>query len=185
METKVLKGSRVGKLPVFVPSDVTVKIDGAHVLVQGPKGKLEQTFNNQVVITLNENSIYFEPANGSRLAKAMQGTARAIVQNMIKGVKKPFTKQLEISGTGFKANLKGKVLELFLGKSHSDIYNIPEGITITVTDNTKLTIEGIDYQKVGQAAATIYHFRKPDPYKAKGVILADKVIYRKEGKSSA
>lgn len=178
------KGSKIGRLPIVIPADIVVVVDNNHVSVQGPKGKLQKSFHSSVQIRVEKDHIYFDPVDNSRLAKSMHGTARAIVQNMINGVKDLFVKNLVVVGTGYKVALKGNVLELLLGKSHPDTYTIPSGITVTVTDNTKIKIEGIDCQKVGQVAADIYHFKKPDAYKGKGV-QDGRVLHLKDGKKTA
>jgi large subunit ribosomal protein L6 len=180
-----IKTSRVGRLPITIPSGVTVSIKDNEVSVQGAKGKLVKAFNSAVLIELKDQQIFFSPRNNSRFAKAMQGTARSIVASMIKGVQQLFSKNLEINGTGYRAVLKGKVLELFLGKSHSDQYIVPEGIILTITDNTKIKVEGADLALLGQVAADIFHFKKVEPYKAKGVTIVGQYVYRKEGKKSS
>lgn len=181
----LIKGSRIGKLPIAYPKTVKVTVQDNHVLVEGPKGKLAKNFDKAVRIEQSEGSLSFFPVDSTRFSKSMHGTARAIVQNMIHGVQEYFVKNLEISGTGYKAIVKGKNLELTLGKSHLDIYSIPEGIIVTVTDNTKIKVEGIDCHLVGQVAAHIYHFKKVEPYKAKGVVIVGQFIRRKEGKKTA
>lgn len=183
--TTSLKTSRVGRAPVIIPPGVSVSIQNNQVTVQGPKGKLVKTFDAAVTIHIEEQHIIFNPRDGSRFAKAMQGTARSIVASMVKGVQQPFVKNLEINGTGYRAVLKGKILELFLGKSHSDHYLVPEEITLTVTDNTKIKVEGVSLEQVGKVAADIFHFKKVEPYKAKGVTIVGQYVHRKEGKKSS
>lgn len=177
--------SRVGKLPVKVPAGVTVSIDGSVVKVKGPKGELTQSFDGSVGFELTNNEVIVKPRDETRLARAMYGTARSIVANMIEGVTKGYSKELELIGVGFKAVVKGKLLVLNLGYSHEINYNIPDGIVITVTENTKLKVDGIDKHRVGQTAADIYHFYKAEPYKGKGVRFAGQVVRRKEGKKAA
>ena len=178
--------SRVGKLPVAVPEKVTVDIDGATVKVKGPKGELEKTFTNDVAIELDDGEVKVSPVNKSRLANAMYGTVRSIINGMVQGVVEGFSKDIEISGVGYNATLKGKVLNLKLGFSHDINYDIPDGILITVGDGgTKLKIEGIDKQLVGQAAASIRHYHPIEPYKGKGVHIVGQHEIRKEGKTVA
>jgi len=178
--------SRVGKLPVAVPEKVTVDIDGATVKVKGPKGELEKTFTNDVAIELDGGEVKVSPANKSRFANAMYGTTRSIISGMVQGVVEGFSKDIEISGVGYNATLKGKVLNLKLGFSHDINYDVPEGVTITVGDGgTKLKIEGIDKQLVGQAAASIRHYHPIEPYKGKGVHIVGQHEIRKEGKTVA
>lgn len=178
--------SRVGKVPIAVPEKVTVDIDGPIVKVKGPKGELEKTFTNDVAIELDDGEVKVSPANKSRFANAMYGTVRSIINGMVQGVLEGFSKDIEISGVGYNATLKGKVLNLKLGFSHDINYDIPDGITITVGDGgTKLKIEGIDKQLVGQAAASIRHYHPIEPYKGKGVHIVGQHEIRKEGKTVA
>ena len=178
--------SRVGKVPVAVPEKVTVDIDGAMVKVKGPKGELEKTFPNDVAIEVDGGEVKVSPANKSRFANAMYGTTRSIISGMVQGVLEGFSKDIEISGVGYNATLKGKVLNLKLGFSHDINYDVPEGIKITVGDGgTKLKIEGIDKQLVGQAAASIRHYHPIEPYKGKGVHIVGQHEIRKEGKTVA
>lgn len=178
--------SRIGKLPIAVPGAVKVSIDGTTVKVEGPKGKLEKKFHEDVAIELADGVINVTPAKGSRFARAMQGTARSIIASMVEGVQNGFVKNLNISGVGYAAALKGKILNLKLGFSHDIDYEIPEGVTITVTDNgTKVKVEGVDKHMVGQAAASIKLFSPIEPYKGKGVHIEGEHIIRKEGKTVA
>lgn len=178
--------SRIGKLPVAIPDAVTVTVDGYTITVKGPRGQLTKTFTRDVAIEVVDNQIKLSPGNKSRFASAMYGTARSIVNGMVEGVVKGFSKDIEISGVGYNATLKGKSLTLKLGFSHDINYDIPEGVTITVTDNgTKLKIEGIDKQIVGQAAASIRHYHPVEPYKGKGVHIVGQHEIRKEGKTVA
>lgn len=177
--------SRVGKLPIDVPANVKIAIDGTTVAVDGPKGKLEKTFNRNVAVEFSENRIKVSPANSSRFANAMYGTARSIINGMVLGVVNGFSKDLEISGVGFVANLKGKVLNLKLGYSHEINYDIPDGVNIAVDGGTKLKVEGIDKQLVGQVAASIKKFNPIEPYKGKGVRIIGEHVIRKEGKTVA
>ncbi len=176
--------SRVGVKPISLPEKVTVKNDGGVVTVEGPKGKL--SFNLPAGIELsNEDNKLTVTRNSetSRQLRALHGTARAIVNNMINGVSKGFVKDLEIQGVGFRAAVKGKDLDLSLGRSHPLLHPIPDGLTVTVTDNTKIKVEGIDKQMVGQFAAEVRGYYPPEPYKGKGVRYVGEYVRRKEGKS--
>lgn len=178
--------SRIGKLPIEVPSQVKVEINGTDVKISGPKGNLEKSFDRNVNIKLDDSTVTVEPANSSRLAKALHGTTRSIISNMVEGVVNGFSKDLEINGVGFKAILTGQTLDLALGYSHPIAYDIPQGITVTVTDNgTKLKVEGADKHMVGQVAATVKSYYPVEPYKGKGVTIVGDYVRRKEGKKTA
>lgn len=178
--------SRIGKLPVDIPAAVTVTVDGTTITVKGPKGELTKAFTSDVAFEVADNQIKLSLGNKSRFATMMYGTARSIVNGMVEGVVNGFSKSIEISGVGYNATLKGKSLTLKLGFSHDINYDIPEGVTITVTDNgTKLKIEGNDKQVVGQAAASIRHYHPVEPYKGKGVHIVGQHEIRKEGKTVA
>ncbi len=177
--------SRVGKLPIAVPGSVKVAVDGGSVRVEGPKGKISKSFDPEVVtIAVEDNSITVNPATDSRHANAMHGTARSIIAGMVEGVEKGFEKKLEINGVGFRAQVKGKVLNLALGYSHDIDMPIPEGISITVDNNTNVTVSGYDKHMVGQVAATIYQYYPVEPYKGKGVRIVGQYVRRKEGKKA-
>jgi large subunit ribosomal protein L6 len=177
--------SRIGKQPVSIPDKVKVTVNGGKVLVEGPKGKVEKSFAPVVKVTVADKKVTFAPTEETRFAKAMYGTARSIVAGMVKGVTEGYAKDLEIQGVGFKANLKGKQLDLALGYSHPILMDIPEGIKITVTDQTKLKVEGADKQLVGAITAEIRSFYPPEPYKGKGVRIVGERVRRKEGKTVA
>ncbi|MGC6423642.1 MAG: 50S ribosomal protein L6 [Lentimonas sp.] len=177
--------SRIGKLPVPVLDKATVSVDGQTVRVEGPKGKLEKTFDNSTKIELVDGEVRVSPADSSRHARAMYGTVRSIIDNMVNGVVNGYTKKLEIKGVGFRAVLKGNILDLALGYSHPCELKIPEGITVTVAENTKITVEGADKQVVGEVAATIFSYYPAEPYKGKGVHIEGQYVRRKEGKKSA
>lgn len=177
--------SRIGKQPVPIPAKVKVVIDGTTVSVEGPKGKMARTFANVVKIEQADNEIQVSPLSDARFARAMFGTARSIIAGMVKGVNEGFSKNLEIQGVGFKAALKGQTLDLALGYSHQIAYPIPAGIKVTVTDQTKVKVEGVDKQLVGEVAASIRSFYPPEPYKGKGVRYSDERVRRKEGKTVA
>lgn len=177
--------SRIGKLPIPVLDKANVAIDGQTVRVDGPKGKLEKTFDSSVKIELVEGEIRVTPADSSRHSRAMFGTVRSIINNMVVGVVDGYEKKLEIKGVGFRAALKGDLLDLALGYSHPVEVKIPEGITVTVTENTKLTVAGADKQIVGEITATIFSYFPAEPYKGKGVHIVGQYVRRKEGKKSA
>jgi large subunit ribosomal protein L6 len=177
--------SRIGKQPVSIPDKVKVTVSGEKVLVEGPKGKVEKTFAPVVKVTVADKKVTFEPTEDSRFAKAMYGTVRSIVAGMVKGVTDGYTKDLEIQGVGFKANLKGSQLDLALGYSHPIVMQIPAGIKLTVTDQTKVKVEGADKQLVGAITAEIRSYYPPEPYKGKGVRIVGERVRRKEGKTVA
>jgi len=177
--------SRIGKQPVLIPDKVKVSVTGGTVLVEGPKGKVQKTFASAVKVTVADKKVTFAPTEESRFAAAMFGTARSVVAGMVKGVTEGYSKDLEIQGVGFKANLKGKTLDLALGYSHPILMEIPDGIKVTVTDQTKLKVEGADKQLVGAITAEIRGYYPPEPYKGKGVRLVGERVRRKEGKTVA
>jgi len=177
--------SRIGKQPVSIPDKVKVTVSGEKVLVEGPKGKVEKTFAPVVKVTVADKKVTFAPTDETRFAKAMYGTARSIVAGMVKGVTDGYIKELEIQGVGFKANLKGSQLDLALGYSHAIVMEIPAGIKVTVTDQTKLKVEGADKQLVGAVTAEIRSYYPPEPYKGKGVRIVGERVRRKEGKTVA
>lgn len=185
MSEVITKQSRIGKLPVPLTDKVKVAISGSTISVEGPKGKLEKSFSNTVSFSQEDSGIVVVATDKSKLAYAMQGTARSIVNGMVEGVTKGFEKNLIVNGVGFRAAVQGNVLDLALGYSHPVKFSIPAGIKITVTENTKIKVEGIDKQLVGQVAATIFHYNKAEPYKAKGVQIVGQFVRRKEGKKSS
>jgi large subunit ribosomal protein L6 len=173
--------SRIGKKPVVIPAGVTAKVDGQLVSVKGAKGQLEFLVPDDVV-TQQDNAIKVDPRNDTKRARALWGTSRARVNNLVVGVTTGFEKKLEITGVGYRAAVQGKVLQLALGYSHDVNYPIPAGIAIVTPKPTEITITGIDKQQVGQVAAEIRAIRGPEPYKGKGVKYANEFIFRKEGK---
>ena len=177
--------SRIGKQPVPIPEKVKIDIKGTTVLVEGLKGRVQKTFASVVKIEKKDNTVVVSPSDESRFSRAMFGTARSVIAGMVKGVSVGYLKELEIQGVGFKAILKGKQLDLALGYSHPILHDIPEGIKITVTDQTKLKIEGADKQLVGQVTAEIRAYYPPEPYKGKGVRIVGERVRRKEGKTVA
>jgi large subunit ribosomal protein L6 len=177
--------SRIGKQPVSIPDKVKVTVTGESVLVEGPKGMVQKNFAPAVKVTVGDRQVTFAPADETRFARAMYGTARSIVAGMVKGVSDGYTKNLEIQGVGFKAALKGKQLDLSLGYSHPILMDIPDGIKVTVTDGTKVKVEGADKQLVGAVTAEIRGYYPPEPYKGKGVRIVGERVRRKEGKTVA
>ncbi|MFT4547786.1 MAG: large subunit ribosomal protein L6 [Pseudoalteromonas tetraodonis] len=175
--------SRVGKKSIPLPEKVSLKVAGSTVQVEGPKGKLD--WNLPEGLTINEEGGEFTVvrADDSRHLRAMHGTARALISNMVEGVSAGFVKKLEIHGVGFRATVKGQNLDLSLGFSHPVLHPIPESLKITVDENTKITVEGIDKHTVGQFASDVRAYYPPEPYKGKGVRYADEHVRRKQGKS--
>jgi large subunit ribosomal protein L6 len=174
--------SRIGKKPVAVPSGVTANVEGQTVKVKGPKGALQFVVPDDCTVQLDKGEIKVDPRNDSKRARSMWGTSRTLVSNLMTGVTKGFERKLEINGVGYRAAVQGKNLNLALGYSHDVAYAIPEGITIVTPKPTEIVITGIDKQKVGQVAAEIRAYRRPEPYKGKGVKYSDEFIFRKEGK---
>ncbi len=178
--------SRIGKQPVPIPDKVKVEIKNHTVHVEGPKGKVTKSFAPVVNIAVAEKKVVVSPSeDDSRFARAMYGTVRSVIAGMVKGVTTGYSKELEIQGVGFKAQLKGKQLDLALGYSHPILMEIPDGIKVTVTDQTKLKVEGADKQLVGAVTANIRAFYPPEPYKGKGVRIVGERVRRKEGKTVA
>ena len=173
--------SRVGKKPVPVPSGVTASVDGQHVKVKGTKGELSFAVPEEVIVAMEVGAVSVAARDQSQSARAKWGMSRAEVANLVEGVTKGFERRLEITGVGYKAAVQGKVLRLSLGYSHDVDYEIPAGLTITTPRPTEVVIVGIDKQRVGQTAAEIRGFRRPAPYKGKGVKYAGEFIFRKEG----
>src|ERR1700704_4975755 len=174
--------SRIGKRPVTVPSGVTATVEGQTVKMKGPKGQLQFIVHDDVEVKFENGAVKVAPRVETNRARALYGTARAQVANLLAGVTKGFEKKLEITGVGYRAALQGKNLQLALGYSHDVVYAIPEGIAITVPKPTEIVITGNDIQRVGQVAAEIRSYRPPEPYKGKGVKYSDEFIFRKEGK---
>ncbi len=174
--------SRIGKHPVEIPSGVECKLDGRLITVKGKKASMAFTMHHDVTAALEDNKISFAPVGNSQQARQIYATTRTRVFNMVKGVTDGFEKKLEITGVGYRAQVKGKTLVLQLGYSHDVEYPIPEGIEIKAESPTALTISGHDKQQVGQVAAEIRGKRPPEPYKGKGVRYAGEFILRKEGK---
>src|SRR5499425_2294774 len=174
--------SRIGKRAIAVPSGVTANVEGQTVKVKGPKGALQVALHDDVSVKLESGQIKIEPRAETKRARAQWGTSRTLVNNLISGVTKGFEQRLEITGVGYRAAVQGKNLQIALGYSHDVVYPIPTGIAIATPKPTEVVITGIDRQQVGQVAAEIRGFRKPEPYKGKGVKYAGEYIFRKEGK---
>lgn len=176
--------SRIGKKPIVVPAGVTVTVDGNIATVKGPKGTLTKEFNKNITIKVEGNHIIVERPNDEIEMRALHGTTRALLHNMVVGVSEGFKKVLNLVGVGYRAAVQGKGLELSLGYSHPVKIDPVDNITFTVEKNTTIIVEGIEKDLVGQIAANIRSKRAPEPYKGKGVKYADEVIRRKEGKKS-
>ena len=174
--------SRIGKKPVVVPAGVTAKVEGQKVSVKGAKGEMSFVVHDDVSVSMNDNQIKVDPRFETKRARALWGTARAQINNLVVGVTQGFEKKLEITGVGYKAAVAGKTLQLSLGYSHDINFPIPAGIAIATPKPTEITISGIDKKQVGQVAAEIREYRGPEPYKGKGVKYAGEFIFRKEGK---
>ena len=175
--------SRIGKKPVAIPSGVTASIDNGLLSVKGPKGTLTLGLSDLVSYKLEDGQISVQPANDSKDARSHWGMQRTLVANLVTGVTDGYTKVLEITGVGYRANAQGRKLKLQLGYSHDVDFDVPEGIEVKTPDNTTVEISGIDKQKVGQVAAEIRRWRKPEPYKGKGIKYQGEVIRRKAGKA--
>ncbi len=174
--------SRVGKLPVAIPEGVKVEISGLDIKVQGPKGILNKVFAGPISIKQEDSSVVIRPLDQTIPARAMWGTARSIINGMVVGVTTGFQEQLEINGVGYRAAVKGKYLNLTLGKSHNTKIEIPEGIQVTTPKQNVVVLESHDKQKLGQYVAVIRSQRPPEPYKGKGIRRSGEYVQRKEGK---
>jgi large subunit ribosomal protein L6 len=175
--------SRVGKQPIPLPDKVTLKVTDSNVHVEGPKGKLDFTLPEGVNITQEGKNILVKRESEDRKVRAMHGTVQRLISNMVEGVSAGFRKDLEIHGVGFRAAVKGTNLDLSLGYSHPLLHPIPKTLKVAVAENTKISIEGIDKQLVGQFAADVRNYYPPEPYKGKGVRYVGEYVRRKEGKS--
>ena len=174
--------SRVGQLPVTVPDGVDLQIGDGQIKAKGKNGELQMKLVDDVVVSREDNLVYVKPVNQTKRARTMWGTTRSLLDNLVVGVSDGFQKKLEITGVGYRAALQGKDLVLQLGFSHEVRYPVPEGIKIEVPSQTEILVSAADRQRVGQVAAEIRAFRKPEPYKGKGVRYSDEYIIRKEGK---
>jgi large subunit ribosomal protein L6 len=177
--------SRIGKLAINIPDGVRIELKGDHLRVQGPKGALEHRLPKGIQLDVDDGQIRVQRQSDRRQHRALHGLTRTLVANMVTGVTEGFKKDLEIVGVGYRVEVKGKVLNLALGYSHPINYPIPEGISISVDRNVIITVAGIDKQKVGQVAAEIRSFRKPEPYKGKGIRYVGEKVRKKVGKGSA
>ncbi len=174
--------SRIGKVPVPLPGNVTASIEGSVLSVKGPKGTLTMPMLDDISYGIEDERIVVKPANETKRARSFWGMHRTLVQNLVTGVTEGFTKVLEITGVGYRAAAQGKNLRLQLGYSHDVNYPVPDGVDIKTPDPNTVEISGIDKQKVGQVAAEIRRWRKPEPYKGKGIKYRGEYIFRKEGK---
>ncbi|WP_265499424.1 50S ribosomal protein L6 [Paracoccus beibuensis] len=174
--------SRIGKKPVDLPKGVTAEIKGQTIEVKGPKGTRSFTATDDVDVVLEEGAVAVKPRGTSKRARQQWGMTRSMIENLATGVSAGFKKELEIQGVGYRANMQGNVLKLALGYSHDVNFEVPAGVTITAPKQTEIVVEGIDQQLVGQVAANIREWRKPEPYKGKGIRYKGEYVFRKEGK---
>ncbi|MCI0401557.1 MAG: 50S ribosomal protein L6 [Gammaproteobacteria bacterium] len=176
--------SRIANRPINIPAKVEVSIDGRIVTVKGPKGTLDYETHPLVKVNRQDNSLTFSACDESKAAKALSGTTRAILNNMVTGVLRGFERKLQIIGVGYRAQIQGKVLDLSVGTSHPIKFKMPDGVTIDTPSPTEIVIRGYDKQKVSQAAAQIRAYQPPEPYKGKGIRYLDEMVVRKEAKKS-
>ncbi|WP_341368360.1 50S ribosomal protein L6 [Yoonia sp. BS5-3] len=174
--------SRIGKKPVELPAGVSASVSGQTIEVKGPKGTRSFTATDDVTITVDGDAVSVDPRGKSKRARQQWGMSRTQVANLVEGVTNGFKKELELSGVGYRAQMQGNVLKLSLGYSHDVNFEVPEGVTVTAPKPTDVIVEGIDQQLVGQVAANIREWRKPEPYKGKGIKYKGEYIFRKEGK---
>ena len=174
--------SRIGKKPVELPSGVTASVSGQTIEVKGPKGTRSFTATDDVTLSVEDNVVKIDPRGMSKRARQQWGMSRTMVANLVEGVTNGFKKELEIQGVGYRAQMQGNTLKLNLGYSHDVDFIVPEGVTVTAPKPTQIVVEGADQQLVGQVAANIREWRKPEPYKGKGIKYVDEYIFRKEGK---
>ena len=177
--------SRIGKLPIAVPSGVDVAIDGGTVTVKGPKGQLSRVISERIAIERAADELLVTRGDDERQSRALHGLTRSLVANMVTGVTDGYQKSLEIVGVGYRASLKGNDLEILVGYSHPVLYPAPDGIAFEVPVPTRIVVRGIDKEQVGQVAAEIRRIRKPEPYKGKGIRYEGEVVRRKAGKAAA
>ena len=177
--------SRIGKLPIAIPDGVQVSIDGRTVKVKGPKGELSHRIPTQISAVLEEGHLVVARQNESRQSRALHGLNRSLIANMVEGVVNGYNRTLEIVGVGYRAELKGSNLTLTLGYSHPVIFQAPPDVDLEVNDGNRITVRGIDKQLVGQVAAVIRSFKKPEPYKGKGIRYDNEQVRRKAGKTGA
>jgi large subunit ribosomal protein L6 len=174
--------SRIGKKPVELPKGVTAALSGQTIEVKGPKGTRSFTAPDDVTITLDGATLTVTPRGTSKRARSMWGMSRSMVANLVEGVTTGFKKELEIQGVGYRAAAQGTALKLSLGYSHEVLFEAPQGVTVTAPKQTEILVEGIDQQAVGQVAANIRDWKRPEPYKGKGIRYKGEFIFRKEGK---
>ena len=174
--------SRIGKKPVELPSGVTASVSGQTVEIKGPKGARSFHATDDVTIAVEDNGVSVTPRGSSKRARQQWGMSRTMVANLVTGVTSGFKKELEITGVGYRAQMQGNVLKLNLGLSHDVDFQVPDGVTVTVPKQTEIIVEGEDQQLVGQVAANIREWRRPEPYKGKGIMYKGEYIFRKEGK---
>lgn len=177
--------SRIGNMPIEVPQGVTITVSDDNIVkVKGPLGELEQQFDKQMQISLEEGAVHIARLNESKIAKSLHGLSRSLLNNMVVGVKDGYSKSLEIVGVGYRASKNGKKLDIQLGFSHPIVWEDPAGITTEVPEQTKIIVKGIDKQAVGNYAAKIRDLRRPEPYKGKGIRYEGEYVRRKEGKTA-
>jgi large subunit ribosomal protein L6 len=175
--------SRIGKMPIAIPSGVEVSVSGQHVSVKGPRGSLERDFHERVSVSVEDGQAIVSRTDDGRESRALHGLSRALLANMVTGVSEGFRRELEIIGVGYRAAMKGSDLEMQLGFSHSVPFSAPDGITFEVPEQTKIVVSGIDKEQVGQVAANIRKIRPPEPYKGKGIRYSGEHVRRKAGKA--
>ncbi len=176
--------SRIGRQPINIPEGVEVKIDGNNIVVKGPKGELTSRTIKNMEVSIKDNTIEVKPSVQNPDTQKQFGLQRTLIANMVTGVSEGFKKELEVNGVGFRAQMKGSALEMSLGFSHPIIYTAPDGVELSVNQNI-ITVSGIDKQMVGESAANIRSFKKPEPYKGKGIRYIDEYVRRKAGKAAA
>lgn len=177
--------SRIGNRKLNIPSGTTVTVDGQHVTAKGPKGELSLVADSLITVKVVENTVETTRANETKQAKSLHGTTNSLIENMIIGVSEGYSKSLEINGVGYRFNVQGNKLNITAGFSHPVIMDVPAGLSIEQVSNTEITIKGIDKQMVSEFAANVRKWRKPEPYKGKGIRYKDEHIRRKEGKKAA
>ncbi len=177
--------SRIGNRKLVIPDGVTATVDGQNIAVKGPKGELNLTFSELISVKVVDNTIECTRANETKEAKSLHGTTNSLIENMITGVSKGFEKGLEINGVGYRFNVSGNKLTVTAGFSHPVVIEVPSGLTVEQVSNTEITVKGIDKQRVSEFAANIRKWRKPEPYKGKGIRYKDEKVRRKEGKKAA
>ena len=176
--------SRIGKMPILIPKDVKVDLSGNTLSIQGPKGKLNREIHSKVNVNVEDEQIIITVNDGSKESKSLHGLFRALIANMVHGVSNGFERSLDIVGVGYRAEVSGKTATFHLGYSHPVVFELPDGIDARI-DKTRITLSGIDKEQLGRTAAKIRGFRKPEPYKGKGIRYSEEVVKRKAGKTGA